>query len=76
MSQNHLTLYNTHDINNIKHNMDKINENIKKNTNQLFKPKFQDRLKIMNIILEYIKTNKRKIYGGYAINQLIKQNEV
>ena len=27
---------------------------------------------VNNIILNYIKENKRKIYGGYAQNQLIK----
>ena len=70
-NHNNLSLYTQLDINDIKKNIELINENVKKNKNILFKPTLRDKQKICDIILAYIKQNNRKIYGGYAINQLV-----
>jgi hypothetical protein len=56
----------------VKKNIDDINKNIKKTIMNIFNPTLEDRKKIFNIIKTYIKNNDRKIYGGYALNELIK----
>ncbi len=55
----------------LKANIERINEQIKMKQNDIFKPTLEDRLKIHNIILDYIKKHKRKVYGGYAVNKLL-----
>ncbi len=55
----------------LKANIERINEQIKMKQNDIFKPSLQERIKIHNIILDYIKKHKRKIYGGYAVNKLL-----
>jgi len=37
------------------------------------KPSFEDVKDIVDIVLEFVRTKKRKIYGGYAHNHTIKQ---
>jgi hypothetical protein len=64
-------LFTTHDASLLKSNIDRINEQIKLKQNDIFKPNLQERFKIHNIILDFIKMNKRKVYGGYAVNQLL-----
>ncbi len=55
----------------LKANIERINEQIKMKQNDIFKPTLEERLKIHNIILDYIKKHKRKVYGGYAVNKLL-----
>jgi hypothetical protein len=55
----------------LKANIERINDQIKLKQNDIYKPTLQERLKIHNIILDFIKKNKRKVYGGYAVNQLL-----
>ena len=55
----------------LKDNLAKLTEQIKIKQNELYKPTFEDKLKIHNIILTYIQENRRKIYGGYALNKLL-----
>lgn len=50
--------------------LDKLNE-LKKSTKREMDDK--DIENAINVILKFIKDNKRKIYGGYAMNFLIKQ---
>ena len=57
----------------VKKNIDNINIDVKKTIMDIFNPKLEDRKKIFNIIKTYIKDNERKIYGGYALNELIKK---
>ena len=65
------TLYKQIDSILLKENLSKLTEQIKIKQNELYKPTFEDKLKIHNIILTYIQENKRKIYGGYALNKLL-----
>jgi hypothetical protein len=64
-------LFTNHDAHILKINIDNINKEIKIKQNDIFKPTLQERLKIHNIILDFIKQNKRKVYGGYALNKLL-----
>ena len=54
-----------------KENYDDIMVKIKKKTLEEYEPKIDEINKIYNIITEYIKEKKRKIYGGYALNKLL-----
>ncbi len=69
-------LYNHHDSILLKQNIDKITEQIKIQSLSLFKPSVDIKLKIHDLILAYIRDNKRKIYGGYAINKLLQTKGV
>ncbi len=69
-------LYSHHDSVLLKQNIDKINEQIKIKSLELFKPSVDIKLKVHNLILTYIKNNKRKVYGGYAINKLLQSKGV
>lgn len=53
-------------------NVEDIIKNAQKKVLNEMPPTLQDRIEIYKIILKYIKDNKRKIYGGYAINMLLK----
>jgi hypothetical protein len=65
------TIYNSTDINMLYNNLTELNENIKKLKSILYKPDLEEKKKIQNIILNYIKEKKKKIYGGYALNKLL-----
>ena len=39
---------------------------------QTIEPTLQTRKKIMSIIMDYVRTHKRKVYGGVAINALVR----
>jgi len=64
-------MYKPTDIKLLKNNISEINKEIKIKQNKLIKPTFDEKIKIHNFILNYIKTNNRKIYGGYALNKLL-----
>ena len=66
-----MTLYKSSDIELFKKNIDNINENIARKQLEVLEPSKEEKDKIMNIILTFIKQKKRKIYGGYALNALI-----
>ena len=66
-----MSIYSQTDLDSLDHSFDNISEEIKKIRANLYKPSLEDKFKIHNIILEYIKTNNKKIYGGYAVNKLL-----
>jgi hypothetical protein len=49
-----------------------VNESVKKRL-ELLEPTLAERLNVMKNIKEYIREKRRKIYGGWALNTLIKQ---
>lgn len=51
--------------------IDKIQEEIKKKTWNLLDPTGDDKMKVVNKVIEYVKDHKRKIYGSYAHNKVI-----
>lgn len=63
------------DINAISENINSIKEKARKQEIELIEPTLNEFTKVRNIILSYIKQEKRIIYGGYAWNTLIKSVE-
>lgn len=45
--------------------------NAQKLQNELLEPTMSESIKVRDIILDYCKQNKRKLYGGFAVNTLI-----
>lgn len=68
-----MSLYNTKDIELLSSHINIINETIEKRQLELYKPTKIDKENIRDIILDFIRINKRKIYGGYAINKFIEE---
>jgi hypothetical protein len=65
------TIYNFTDVNMLYQNIHNITDNINKIKSRLYPPSFEEKLKIRQIILDYIKEKKKKIYGGYALDKLL-----
>lgn len=61
------------DLQHFEENIDKIQEEVKKRTWNLLEPKGDTKMEIVNKVIEYIKKNKRKIYGSYSHNKVITQ---
>lgn len=70
-----MSLYKSSDIALLNDNINKITEQIARKKLEIFEPTKTERDKVMNIILDFIKDNKRKVYGGYALNELIKDKK-
>lgn len=66
-----MELYNKDDIDLLTKNIDIINETIEKRQLELYEPTVKEKREVVAEILDFIKKNKRKIYGGYAINKLV-----
>jgi len=60
------------DIEIVSENIDIITERARKKEIQLIEPLLDEYMSVKSIIMEYIKTHKRIIYGGHAMNELIK----
>ncbi len=54
-------------------NINKIQEEVKKRTWNLLEPTGDTKMEIVNKVIEYVKNNKRKIYGSYSHNKVIIQ---
>lgn len=54
-----------------KENYPKIMKKIGKKKLEEMEPTIDEITKVNQIIIEYIKVNKRKVYGGYALNKLL-----
>jgi len=68
-----MTLYNTDDIRLLGDKLPQILENIEKQKGLLLTPTIYEQIEVHKVIMSYIKQNKNKIYGGFAINMLIKE---
>ena len=53
---------------------DKLEE-IKKKKLENMEPGTDEIKKVYDIVLKYVKEKKRKIYGGYALNELLKYKD-
>ena len=65
-------MYRENDIELIKNNMDIIKDDAMKKRLEIIEPTIKEFKEVYAVILEFIKNKKRKIYGGYAQNHLIK----
>ncbi len=52
-------------------NIDKIQDEVKKRTWNLLEPTGDFKMEVVNKVLEYVKKNKRKIYGSYSHNKIV-----
>lgn len=66
-----MSIYRESDLDLLGENIDKILEDVKKKELVLFEPTGTEQRKVTEIILNYVKEKKRKLYGGFALNQLI-----
>jgi hypothetical protein len=71
-----MSLYVKDDIELLAQNIDQINEKIERKQLEMYEPNNKERQEITKLILDFIKTNKRKIYGGYALNNLIIDKDI
>ena len=68
-----MNIFREQDLDVLNEKIGEIQKNIDKIRLMEYEPNFNEQTGIMNIIKKYIKQKKRKIYGGFAINELIKQ---
>jgi hypothetical protein len=66
-----MQLYKEADLALVKENLPKIIEKIDEHKLNTLEPTKEQAMNAINVALEYIKENKRKIYGGYAQNKII-----
>jgi hypothetical protein len=66
-------LLNESDVDLLDKHIDDIREKVDIIRNDMFKPPVsdEDKLKLLNVIIKHVVKKQRKIYGGYAINELI-----
>lgn len=67
-----MSLYRDTDLTILKNNIEKILDDVEDKKMTLIEPYGSEIKDITNIILNFIRVKKRKIYGGYAVNLLIK----
>jgi len=66
-----MSLYKSTDVELLSQNIDNIQDEIKNIQAVLFEPTKKEQENVTEIILDFLRTAKRKIYGGYALNMLI-----
>ena len=64
-------MYSQRDVELIKNNIEPIIDQIELDKLNIYEPTKDEQMKAINIVLEYVKEKKRKIYGGYAQNKLV-----
>ena len=66
-----MSIYNNDDIKLLQENLSLLDNIIEQRKAELYEPFKKEKDEVSKIILDFIKKNKRKIYGGYAINKLV-----
>lgn len=67
-----MSLYNQSDISYLSNNWDDIMKKVDEQKLKVFEPSLKEMQDIKKIILDFIKSKKRKIYGGEALDYLIR----
>lgn len=67
-----MELYNQNDLDLFSKHIEPIVKKIDEYVLKHLDPTQDERLKVSEIIIDYVKQKKRKIYGGYAVNLVIK----
>ena len=68
-----MELYQTSDAKLLESNIDNMLDKLHDKRMALFGPSADEIKQIVQIVHQFIKDNKRKVYGGYALNLLIKE---
>lgn len=66
-----MEIYNKKDIQLLKDNIDTLLLKVDKKTAESVEPKKTEQDKVVKIVKNFIKEKNRKIYGGYALNQIL-----
>lgn len=66
-----MELYTNKDVDLVESEVDKLTDIIEEKKATLFEPTKKELLIAIDHVLEFVKKNKRKVYGGYAQNKLI-----
>lgn len=67
-----MTLYKSGDVDLLLNKWDSILSDVEKQKLLLLEPTIEEMRDVYNIILDFVKSLKRKLYGGYALNMLVK----
>jgi len=67
-----MALYKESDIVVLSKNLSKIMEDVERKQLEIYEPTRKEQDDVMGVIIKYIQDNKRKVYGGYGLNLLIK----
>jgi hypothetical protein len=70
-----MSIYKDKDFESFKENIDSVLEKVEEKKLQLFEPTGTEIQQINELIMKFIKENKRKIYGGLAMHMLIKEKK-
>jgi len=70
-----MELYSKKDLNVFTEKIDDVINNVKVIHHNIYEPTGEEKKKNMKYIIDYIKEHNRKIYGGYAINILLKAKD-
>lgn len=68
-----MNLYNNNDLSLFANNIDKFEKKIKDDRDKKLIPSLETKKAIETIILDFVRDNKRIVYGGFAQNKLVKQ---
>jgi len=71
-----MNLYTLKEVEIVNEKIDKVVDEIEEEKLKIFEPTKKEMMDMAQVVLNYIKVNKRKIYGGYAQNQIIKNKNV
>lgn len=68
-------MYTTKDVELIKTNIDDTIEKIEIDKLNIYEPTRDQQMQAINIVLQYVKDNKRKVYGGFSQNKLVMKKD-
>ena len=68
-----MSIFNKTDVELLNKSIESIQEQVEIASLEQLEPSIDERKRVTDIIINFIKTNKRKIYGGYAINKLLSE---
>lgn len=68
-----MSLYSPNDLTLLSDNWESIMKEVETQKYLMIEPSKEEIIKVHNIICDFIKENKRKIYGGFALNLLVKE---
>lgn len=67
-----MSLYGSNDVTLLSNNWDKIMKEVEEQKYLMIEPSKEEINQVHNIICNFIKENRRKIYGGFGLNLLVK----
>lgn len=70
-----MNIYSSDDVELINENIDEITDKIEKHKLDIFEPTKKEIMDANKVVMEFVATHKRKIYGGYAQNKVIVNKE-